>query len=250
MFKLLRVEFLKLRKDRIFLLGLAGMAGAPAMVALMFLFGKPDLIKRGIWTGEFFIEQSQQMLALLLGPMIVAIIGVYLMHMEYRQKTMKSLLPLPTSAPGIFSAKVILGSAAVTLSILFAGGVAILAISAFGLISWQDPKSLAFIGESLKMDLILATSFFAFLIFALAATLISKNFVAPLGLAMVCQVGGFLALSGDKGQYIWTALPLMIQAKFRQTHTIAGDLLGTSLIYFIAFTIIAILWARFNPRPE
>lgn len=84
MLGLLRVETLKLAKDRIFWLSLTGMLGAPVLVAIMFLFGKADMIKRGIWTANFFILQSQQMVALLLGPMMVAIIGAYLMNLEYR----------------------------------------------------------------------------------------------------------------------------------------------------------------------
>ena len=84
--KALRIEIFKMRRDKIFWLAIAGLLGSALMILVMFLFSRNDLIERNLWNMDWFVDQTLQMEALLLGPMMIAIIGAYLVNLEYGKR--------------------------------------------------------------------------------------------------------------------------------------------------------------------
>ena len=143
MFKLLRAEALVLGKDKALRLAALGFLGAPLMTTGMFLFGRGELVPHGNWHAAYFFGQSTTMLALLLGPMMLAVVGAQLVTVEYRQKTLKGLLPLPVSLPGLFAVKALLGSVILGASLLLTAGATALAPSLLGIPpSWLQIQNL------------------------------------------------------------------------------------------------------------
>ncbi|HBE06375.1 MAG TPA: hypothetical protein DCY85_07770 [Firmicutes bacterium] len=246
--KALRAEILKMSRDKIFWLSVAGLLGSTLMVLVMFVFGKDDLIRRDLWNLDWFVDQSLQWEALLLGPMMVAIIGAYLVTLEYRQKTMKSLLPLPMSNSAIFAGKNIWGMVALAIGMLAAWIITILVPMALGL----DPAAGSSLTDVIRHTAIsqaaLLAAFWPCLAFALTVSLISKNFVVPLAAAMVVQIGGLLALQGDKGHLAWPAIPLMIYNTVRKGGSF--EPLLNSALFAVGFIVIGILWAALTKKPE
>ena len=247
--KALRAEILKMSRDKIFWLSVAGLLGSTLMVLVMFVFGKDDLIRRDLWNLDWFVDQSLQWEALLLGPMMVAIIGTYLVNLEYRQKMMKSLLPLPMSNTAIFAGKNIWGMIALAIGMLAAGIVTLLAAIALGL----DPAEGSSLTDVIRQTAISQAALFAALwpclAFALTVSLISKNFVVPLAAAMVVQIGGVLAMQGGKGHLAWPAIPLMIYNTMRKGDG-SFELLLNSALFALGFMAIGILWATLTKKPE
>lgn len=243
MIRYLHIEMLKLRKDKAFLGALAGFAGAPAMVTAMFLLGKADLLRRGDYTGQFFALQSMQMLAILMGPMMLAVLGAYLITSEYRQKTLKGLLPLPMSLPGLIATKAVWGVAGIGLGLLVAAAMSVLVPRLLG----AAPGDLTYtqlllvVGEQAGWLLVL---FPTQLLFSMVVSLVSKNFVAPLAAAGLSLVGGMLAINSDKARYAWTTLPLMAIASKRMQHDI-GLILASGIVYSVLFLAASLLWAHF-----
>lgn len=246
--KALRAEILKMSRDKVFWLSVAGLLGSTLMVLVMFVFGKEDLISRNLWNLDWFVDQSLQVEALLLGPMMVAIIGAYLVNLEYRQKMMKSLLPLPMSNTAIFAGKNIWGVLALAVGMLAAGIITILVPMALGL----DPAAGSAVTDVIRQTAISQTALFAALwpclAFALTVSLISKNLVVPLAAAMVVQVGGLLALQGDKGHLAWPAIPLMVYNMVRKGGSF--ELLLNSALFAAGFIVVGILWAALTKKPE
>ncbi len=244
MFELFWAEIIKLRKDKALLWALLGFLGSPAMVALMFLFGRSDLIKSGSWTTASFAGQTETMLAFLLGPMMLAVVGAQLVTVEYRQKTLKGLLPLPVPLSGLFAVKAVLGCAALGLALLATAGVTILAPAVMGI-----PPSWRLIQDVLRDFSVLWPAFLPMLIFAMLAALISKNFVVPLATSAVALVAGILAASGGRGQYFWTAIPFMLVGG-KVKLAFLGARLSVSLAYAAGFLAAGSIWAGMTRRPE
>ncbi|MGE5598525.1 MAG: ABC transporter permease [Bacteroidota bacterium] len=244
MLRLLRAEALVLGKDRALRLAALGFLGAPLMVAFMFLFGRAELVKHGSWHAADFFGQATIMLALLLGPMMLAVAGAQLITLEYKQKTLKGLLPLPASLPGLFAAKTLLGSALLGAALLLTAGVTALAPALLGI-----PPAWPQILDLLRDMAVVWVSFLAFMLFAMLVSLVSKNFVAPLAASAVALVGGILALQGGKGQYFWTAIPMMLVGGKEKLANLAPRLL-TSLSYAALFLAAGLLWAGTTRRPE
>lgn len=248
MFVYLRTELMKLRKDRAFLWALAGFTGGPAMVTAMFLLSKADLLKRGAFTMTFFAQQSFLMTAILMAPMMLAVLGTHLITSEYRQKTLKGLLPLPMSLPGMVAAKAFWGVAGIGVGLLAALGVTVAVPWLLG----AAPGSLGFAGLlliMLKKSGMLLMLFAAQLFFTVIVSLISRNFVVPLAAAAFTLVGGLLAISSDKAVYVWTSLPMLIVASERTPEAI-GQILATGALYSVVFLAFGLLCARFMPNPE
>jgi len=244
MFRLLRAEALVLRKDKALRWAALGFLGAPLMVTGMFLFGRGELVKHGSWHAPYFFGQSTTMLALLLGPMMLAVVGAQLMALEYKQKTLKGLLPLPASLPGLFAAKALLGSVILGASLLLTAGMTALVPSLLGI-----PPSWLQVRDLLCDIAFIWVTFLAFMLFAMLVSLLSKNFVAPLAASAVALVGGILALQGDKGQYFWTAIPIMLVGGKEKLVNLAPRLF-TSLAYAAVFLTAGLIWAKLTRRPE
>ncbi len=244
MFRLLKAEMLVLGKDKALRLAALGFLSAPAMVAGMFLFGRAELVKHGSWHAAYFFGQATTMLALLLGPMMLAVVGAQLMTLEYKQKTLKGLLPLPVSLPGLFAVKALLGSLLLGAALLLTAGGTALAPALMGI-----PSTWPQILDLLRDTAIVWVAFLAFMLFAMLVSLVSKNFVAPLAASAVALVGGILALQGDKGQYFWTAIPMMLVGGKEKLADL-GPRLSTSLAYAAVFLAAGLLWAGLTRRPE
>lgn len=248
MLRSLHTELIKLRKDRAFLWSVAGFAGAPAMVTAMFLLSKADLVERGLYTGQFFAEQSVQATAFLMGPMMLAVLGTHLITSEYRQKALKSLLPLPMSLPGLVAAKAVWGVAGLALGLLASAGLTLVVPCLLG----AAPGSLTYarlIGTLGRQAGMLLVVFPAQLFFAMAVSLVAKNFVVPLAASAFVLVGGMLAIHSQEAVYAWTTLPLLAVSSWR-THRALGPILGSGAVYGTIFLAACLLWARFTPRPE
>ncbi len=244
MFRLLRAEALVLGKDKALRWAALGFLGAPLMVTGMFLFGRGDLLKHGAWHAAYFFGQSTTMLALLLGPMMLAVVGAQLMTVEYRQKTLKGLLPLPASLPGLFAVKALLGSVILGIALLLTAGM-----TALVPLLLRIPPSWLQLYDLLRNSVFIWATFLAFMLFAMLVSLVSKNFVAPLAASAVTLIGGILALQGDKGQYFWTAIPMMLVGGKEKLVNLAPRLL-TSLAYAAAFLAAGLIWAKVTRRPE
>ncbi|MCR4426625.1 MAG: ABC transporter permease, partial [Firmicutes bacterium] len=130
---------------------------------------------------------------LLLGPMMLAVMGAQLLTAEYRQKTLKGSLPLPTSLAGVFAAKAVLGCVALGTALLLTAAVILLVPSLMGL-----PPSGSLTHAVLKDTGILWVTYLSFLHFAMSVGLISRDFVLPLAASAVVLVGGILAMQGGR----------------------------------------------------
>lgn len=248
MLRYLRTELMKLRKDRAFLWALAGFAGSPSMVTAMFLLSKARLLKRGLYTIPFFAEQSTQATAFVMGPMMLAVLGAHLITSEYRQKTLKSLLPLPMSFPGIVAAKAVWGVVGVGLGLLTSAALTLILPQLLGA-GLGEATWAGLLGTLGKQTGMLLVVFPAQLFFSLLVTLISRNFVVPLAAAAFVLVGGLLAIHSDLAVLAWTALPVRAVA-FERTRAAVGPLLTSGILYSAAFLGASLLWARFTRRPE
>lgn len=247
--RLLRAEALKLFKDKIFLLALGGMTGAPLLMALSFIFGKADLVRAGKYTADWFVDMSLTFQGLMLGPMMMAILGAQIMTMEYRQKTIKSLIPLPCSMAGIYGAKSALSILAVAIS-LFATGVATLGLPAIlGASPAADSSWAEVVMDVVKTEGILLPMLCASVSFSLLVSLVARNFVAPLAASVIALVAGMFALQTGKERFIWTALPLKSVTQMLDGK-VPTEALTVTFAYFVLFVAVGLVWTKLNRRPE
>jgi hypothetical protein len=249
MLSLLQVEWIKLRRDKAYIWALIGFLGSPLMVTAMFVLGKSDLLKRNLFTLDFFCGQNNTMQALLLGPIMVAVLATQMVTNEYRSKTLKAILPLPTSLPALFATKVLVGAVSLFAAIEVANGISTLIPLAIGVPQPADTSYWQVLLHQLTGGLTLSFSFLASLVFAMVVSLVSKNFVVPLAASAVTIVGGLLSLQAGKGLYTWTALPLYAVSAAGKDASSADTFLPATL-FTLAFVLTGLLWAQFTTRPE
>lgn len=142
MFNFIEVEFLKLKRSKIFLLTLLGAIAVPSMMFLGLLYRKANYPEDIITIQSFLADTNFFLLALFVVMLFCLIIG-YLITREYSEHILKSVLTFPISRTKYLVGKYLMSF----IWILIVTLVGFLASIAFALIGGVTDVSLNIIME-------------------------------------------------------------------------------------------------------
>lgn len=234
MFRLLKCEYLKLKRSKFLLLGLISALIIPFLVtfkAVANYYNNPENV-----ISLFSVyDDAFMFLMLLFAPIALTIIHTWIVSREYTEKTLKNILVIPVSKTKFLCGK-----------LLF---LAIIAC-AFMLISWLVILALAVVcGCFIAIaDITVLSAIFFLFRMLLGGTLLcatqtpfiyltirSKGFVAPLiAIAAVSLINVVLSNSLAAGFYPWSASDLLVTGRLSRQN-------GSPKISIFIIVILCIL---------
>lgn len=211
--RLLRCEYMKLRRARFLLIGIAGTLIVPFFVIIKAV---TNYVSAGTAMSLFALyDDALMFLMLLFAPMVLTVLHAWVISREYTDGTLKNIFVIPVSQT-VFLCGKLLFLACVTF--------------AFMLISWLEILVLALLCSFfLPVTELTVLSAFFFLVRMLFGgvllcvtqtpfvylTIRTRGFVAPLiAAAAVCFVNVVLSSSQAAGFYPWSASYLLVSRRF------------------------------------
>lgn len=216
MLRLLQCECIKLKRSKFLLIGMLGTLIVPFFVivkAVTNYLSNPDII-----IDVFSLYDSALMfLMLLFAPLVLTILGAWIISREYTDGTLKNIFIIPVSQTAFLCSKILFFA---ILTFLFM------------LISWLEILVLAFLCNFfIPVAQLTIPSFLFFLIkMLLGGTLLcaihtpliyltirTKDFVAPLiAIAAICLFNVVLSNSGIAGFYPWSASYFLVTGRISE----------------------------------
>lgn len=213
MLRLLRCECIKLKRSKFLLIGILGTLIVPFFVivkAVTNYLSNPDT---GIYVFSLY-DSALMFLMLLFAPMVLTILGAWIISREYTDGTLKSIFVIPVSQITFLCSKMLF--------------FAILTFM-FMLISWLEILVLAFLCNCfIPVAQLNIPSFLFFLIKMLFGAMLlcatqtpliyltirTKGFVAPLiAIAAISLINVVLSNSGIAGFYPWSASYFLVTGR-------------------------------------
>ena len=228
MLRLLKCEFIKLKRSKFLLIGILGTLIVPLFVFVKAVMDYLSSSRRDISLFSMY-DSALLFLMLLFAPMVLTILGAWIVSREYTDGTLKNLFVIPVSRTAFLFGKLLFFGILVFLFML-ASWLEILtaALVCSFFVPVEDltiPCALFFLAKMLCGSLLLWATQTPFLYL----TIRTKGFVAPLiAIAAVSLVNVVLSNSGVAGFYPWTAA----------YHLVTGHLIGQSCPEELSFLII------------
>lgn len=240
MFNLLRCEYIKLKRSKITLIGLAGTLIVPLFVVtravLRYLSAGTVISLSSLY------EDAILFLMLLFGPMVLAVLGAWIIGREYTDGTLKNIFAIPVS-PVMFLIGKLLFFALVSLS--------------FMLLSWLEILTLALLCSIFfpvtELSFLSAIFFFIRMFSGgvfLGATqtpliylvIRTKGFVAPfIAITAIVLVNVVLSNSPIAGFYPWSAAYFLTERRFSQLNCPKQVSVSIIIVLFLAGIIASLL---------
>ncbi|MCM1156835.1 MAG: ABC transporter permease [Roseburia sp.] len=231
MLKLLRCEFIKLRRSKILWVGIAGTFIVPFFVivnAVTNYFSDPE----NVISLFSLYDGALMFLMLLFAPMVLTVLGAWIISREYTDGTLKNLFVIPVSRTAFLTGK-LLFFWILTFAFMFISWLEIL-LSAFicgcflPVTELNVPSICFFLIKMLSGGALLCATQTPFLYLTIRA----KGFVMPLiAVAAVSLVNVVLSNSPIAGIYPWAASYLLI----------SGHLSGTDCPKSVSVVIILLM---------
>lgn len=230
MLKLLRCECIKLKRSKVLLIGLLGTLIVPLFVYVKAVAGYLSNSDNVISVFSLY-DSAIMFLMLLFAPMVLTIIGAWIISREYTDGTLKNIFVIPVSQAAFLCGK-----------LLF---IAIMTFL-FMLVSWFEILILALLCNCfIPVTQLTISSFLFFFIRMLWGgillcvmqtpfiylTIRVKGFVAPLiAIAAICLINVVLSNSPIAGFYPWSASYLLVAGRLSSLNCSKET---SSLIIFI-----------------
>lgn len=205
MLRLLKCEFIKLKRSKFLLIGILGTIIVPLFVYVKSIINYFTNSESIISIFSLY-DDALMLLMLLFAPMVLTILGAWIISREYTDGTLKNIFAIPIS-PTIFICGKLIFFAILTFM--------------FMLISWLEILVLALLCNCfIPMEQVNVSSFLFFLIKMLVGgillfatqtpfiyfTIRTKGFVAPLIFAaIIILINVVMSNSGIAGFYPWSA---------------------------------------------
>lgn len=209
MLKLIQCEYIKLKRSKLLFIGLLGTLPVPFFVivrAVINCFYQPEA---AISLFSLY-DDAFMFLMLLFGPMVLTVLGTWIISREYTDGTLKNIFAIPVSRPLFLTGK-LLFFAILALTFMMISWLEILAFtllcSCFFQVTGLTPLSaLFFLGRMLLGGVLLCVTQMPFIYLAIRA----KGMAAPLiAMSAVSLVNVVLSNSPVAGFYPWSASYLL-----------------------------------------
>lgn len=203
--KLLRCEFVKLKRSKILFIGLSGTLIVPFITAAKAVAGY--LSDSGAAVNVFSLYESALMfLMLLFAPMILTVLGAWMISREYADGTLKNMIVIPVSRTAFLAGKLLFFVISTFLFMLISWleilVIALLCGIFIPVTELTIPSLLFFLIKMLLGGALLCATQAPFLYL----TIRTKGFAVPLiAVAAVSLVNVVLSNSAIAGFYPWAA---------------------------------------------
>lgn len=238
----IRIEYLKLFRSKIFLITLAASLAMPIMAGLtMFILKDPQAAKNMGLLGQggsiqgsadwpYYIRLLAKLLSFGLFTIAFGFVSAWVFGREYTERTAKDMLALPISRSSVVLAKLV--AIATCCLVLFGVAYSLALLVGVGLHLEGWSTELALRGS---VYLVLAGVSAVWLSTPLAFLASNtKGYLAPLGfIAVIMVLGNFVAALGYDQYYPWS-LPLLIVTK-----GLTGSTIGITGVAIISLTGLA-----------
>ena len=246
MLRLLKCEWIKLKRSKFLLIGMLGTLIVPLLVCVRavtnYLSDPGNVIS--VFT---LYDNALMFLMLLSGPIVLTIMGAWIISREYTDGTLKNIFAIPVSRVTFLCGKLLFFAMLIFL---------------FMLISWLEILVSALLCSCfIPVEQITIPSFLFFLIKMLFGgillcatqtpfiylTIRSKGFVAPLiAIAAVSLINVVLSNSGIAGFYPWSASYLLVMGRLSGSDCTKES----SFIIILAMSILAVAASLFRFKKE
>lgn len=239
MISLLKCELKKFRNTYINSLSLLGMLAPVALVAIMFLMKRRDFISAGEYHWDKFNGYLTPFFIYMVGPIITSFIAVFSVFYEYQEKTMKNIVMSPHGRAKIILSKIIHVCIYVVAQYMIVAAVNVVIGLALGFdMPWEKMMDNSW-------SIILAgLATLSLVPIMMLITLICKNFIPGMILAVCGTISNILVLNWDKSYVSPWAIPADIMGIHSQKNfPMELSYPVTSLfIYIGVFVITALIY--------
>ena len=237
-------EWLKLRRSKIILIGFLGSFIVPFLVTVNDIRIYHSNTAMPLSLGGIY-EDTIMFLMLLFGPLILAVVAVYLVSREYTEKTWKTVFAVPVGRMQFLAGKFIILFILVLLFMVLSW-VDILAISIIcslflNVLQINVMSAVYILAQMIKGGILLFATLTPFIYLALRAKGTLMPFIV---IAVVSLLNVVLSGSQAAGIYPWTAAYLLLTGRLAQDkgHVLPGAL----IILFVAMFGICASIVRFQ----
>ncbi len=213
MLSLLQCECIKLKRSKFLLIGILGTLIVPFFVAVKAVTNYLTHPDNGISVFNLY-DDALMFLMLLFAPMVLTILGAWLISHEYTDGTLKNIFVIPVSQTTFLWGK-LLFFAMLAFMFMFLSWLVILVLAFLcncfiPVTELTFPSFLFFLIKMLLGGLLLCATQTPFLYL----TIRTKEFIAPLAaIAAVILVNVVLSNSGAAGFYPWAASYLLVMGR-------------------------------------
>ncbi len=237
MINLVSNEFLKLKRSKILIISFLGALITPLMMfvdVIKIYFSNPS----EIITLSAIFDSCLMYTMLLFGFMMCVVIGAYIFSREYKEDTLKTILPIPLSKNRFMISKFITLFILIMVLMLISWGTMLILSNIFhimyGLTGFNQTIILEYL---IKM---VVGGIFMFLVISpfIFLAIWTKGLIMPIIAATTILMGSVGLLNESLGAlYPWTSTYLLINNSIEQTGyssiTVIGIILTVSIIGFI-----------------
>jgi len=233
MISLLSNELKKIKREKINYLIFFIALFIPLLNLLLMINTRAKREEMSAYTMDAYFSNNVVNLSIILGPMLIAFVGIYLFLKEYKEDTLKMLLLTPITKNKIFTGKLLFtllfGMAVIMMSFVF---------SIFlGLLGGFPGLSIELIWDSFLKNLRVGFLLISFIPFTFFITLLFRNILFALFVSFMAMVSGmFIAGSKYTPYYPWSAIVML---SHEQTEISIYIPLATLTLNFILFGILS-----------
>lgn len=237
-------EWMKLKRSKIILIGVLGSLIVPFLVTVNDIRISRSNPAAALSLGGIY-EDTIMFLMLLFGPLVLAVVAVYLISREYTEKTLKTIFAVPVGRAQFLAGKFLVLFILVLLFMILSWlNIVIVSVicSLFLEVSQINPLSAAYILiQMIKGGILLFGTLTPFVYLALCA----KGTLAPfIAIAAVSLLNVVLSGSQAAGFYPWTAAYLLLAGRLEQSGCPVW--VGKSLLLLVCVSGICASMLRFQ----
>lgn len=211
---LLHCEFIKLKRSKFLAIGLLGTLIVPFFVivkAVTKIFSDSNAVI-SLFT---LYDDALMLLMLLFAPMVLTILGAWIISREYTDGTLKNIFVIPVSQTAFLCGKLLFFAILTFLFLLISwleiSALAILCGCFFPVTELTFPTALFFLIKLLFAGILLCATQTPFLYL----TIRTKGFVAPLiAIAVTSLINVVLSGSGAAGFFPWAASYFLVTRRY------------------------------------
>lgn len=233
--ELLWAEWLKLRRTPLVWLSMLAALAGPALQVLLVLAN--DQVA---WGYSVFVEQSALLTTCLVAPVLIALVGSFVVGREAVDGTLPDLMVVPVAGPALLVAKLVVVWLWGAGLMLWSGAASVAAALALDLPAAGHP------GYWELASRYLTAAGLLFLTVPLIAwmTLLARSYIPPLVVVMVATAAGLLILHSDYGRYFpWTIAAWNLMASSEARGFVPLDGLSWSILIGMGVAGVALLLA-------
>lgn len=244
MLKLLQCEYIKLKRSKLFLIGITGTLIVPFFVIAKAVtnFFSDSRVVMSLFS---LYDDSLMFLMLLFAPMVLTILGACIISREYTDGTLKNIFVIPVSRTTFLCGK-LLFFAILTFMFMLISWLEIW-VSAFlcncfiSITELTIPCLLFFLYKMFLAGILLFAEQTPFIYLAIR----TKGFAAPMtAIAAISLLNVVLSNSSIAGVYPWTASYLLVTGRLSERNS--SKEIALSIIWGMCLWGIAISLLRFK----